>query len=185
MKSWKTLKTEAIEENKHLRFLVDDFETPKGNTGRYFYHTNAYSDGAIGIFLQKEKDTFIMIREYRYLFDSVSVSQPQGSIDPSEDPLATAKREAAEETGWEPQKVISLGWMATGPAFSKERAYGYLGRDLKKVGQKLDENESIEVVEMSSSDIDDAIRSGDIWDGQVIAAWYMVKDHLAKESEEL
>ncbi len=185
MKSWKTLKTEVIEENKHLRFFVDDFETPAGVTGKYFYHTNAYSDGAINIFLQKEEDLFVMIREYRYLFDKVSVSQPQGSIDPNEDPAATAKREAAEETGWEPQEVISLGWLASGPAFSKERAHSFFGRDLKHVGQKLDQNESIEVVEMTSAQIDEAILSGEIWDGQVVAGWYMVKNYLAQESKKV
>ena len=182
MKSWKTLKTKIIEQNKYLRFLVDTFVTDSGQSGEYFYHTNAHGDNAVGSFVQKDEDTFIMIREYRYLYDRISISQTQGSVELGEAMIDAAKREVIEETGYEPKTLIDLGWFATAPSFSKEKAHVFLARDLKPVGQKLDEIERIETIEMTIDEIDQAIESGQIWDGQVVAAWYRVKAYLSKET---
>lgn len=174
---WKTLKTDTIEANEHLRLLVDDFEVD-GRAGKYWYHVNAYGDEAVSVFVQKDDGTFVMIREYRYLFDRMSVTHAQGSIEQGETAKEAARREAREETGFEPDQLIDLGWFASVPAFSKEKTRIFLARNVKKVGQKLDDMEQIEVVEMTADEIDRAIDDGTIWDGQAIACWYRVKTHL-------
>ncbi len=175
--SWKTLSTKIIEANEHLRFFVDEFER-EGKKGNYFYHTNAHGDTAVNIFVQKDSNTFVMIREYRYLFDRFTMSIPQGSVEPNETDEQAARREVVEESGFEPAVLISLGWFATAPAFSKERAVLFLAKDLTHIGQKLDASEKIETVEMSAEQIDQAIADGDMWDGQAIASWQKVKQHL-------
>lgn len=174
---WKRIKTEVIEQNKHLRFLVDDFEMD-GRAGKYWYHANAHGEEAVNVFVQKDNGAFVMIREYRYLFDRESVSMPQGSIESSETAEQAARREAREEAGYEGGTLIDLGWFASVPAFSKEKARTFLLIHGIHVGQKLDDMEQIEVVEMSARQIDEAIADGTIWDGQAIAAWYKVRAHL-------
>lgn len=178
--SWKTIKTEVIEQNEHLRLLVDDFEMD-GRAGKYWYHVNAYGDEAVSVFVQKDDETFVMIREYRYLFDRMSVTHAQGSIEKGETAEQAARREAREETGYEPGELIDLGWFASVPAFSKEKTRVFLAQDVKKVGQKLDDMEQIEVIEMTALEIDRAILEGTIWDGQAIACWYRVKQYLSRK----
>ena len=175
---WNTLKTETIEQNEHLRFLLDDFETDAGRQGKYYYHANAYGEEAVSVFIQKQNGVFVMIREYRYLFDRLSITMAQGAIEKGETAEQAARREAREEAGYDVGELIDLGWFASVPAFSKEKSRIFLAMDAKKVGQNLDAMEEIEVVEMTASEIEEAIVGGAIWDGQAIAAWYKVKAYL-------
>ncbi|MBI5370101.1 NUDIX hydrolase [Candidatus Uhrbacteria bacterium] len=177
--SWKTLSTKTIIENEHLRFLQDAFETENRKKGTYWYHANAYGDKAVDVFIQKDEHTFVMIREYRYLFDRITISTPQGSIEQGESPEEAARREVREEAGYAADTFINLGWFATAPAFSKEQACIFLARNIHPVGQQLDTMEEIDVIEMTAEAIDQAIADGTIWDGQAIAGWDKVKAYLA------
>lgn len=176
--NWKTLSTKTIEANQHLRFLVDEFETQDGHRGQYFYHSNAHSDDFVSVFVQTQTGTFMMTDEYRYLFDRSSLSNPKGGIEQNEPIEKAAIREAVEESGFRPKRLISLGWIASAPAISKERMHLFLGKDLEQVGQKLDEREEIDVREMTAQQIDEAIVSGEIWDGACISGWFKVKAYL-------
>lgn len=177
MSLWQTLKTEVILENEYLRFLVDEFQV-NGKIGKYFYHTNAYGDSAVSVFIQKTDNVFYMIKEYRYLFNEILLTNVQGSIEKDEDPKSAAIREVLEESGYETGEMIHIGTHATAPSFSKERTHVFLAKKITQKEQSLDENEDIEVVEMSVFQIEEAIKNGEIWDGQAIAGWYMVKNHL-------
>ncbi len=180
MKSWKTLKTETIEANKYVTYQADDFQTAEGVQGRYYYHQN---NNATATFVQKDRSTFIMVREYRYLFDRESIGCVQAAVDIGESPEASSKRESREETGYEPAVVIHVGWFSGAAALSKERVDVYIARDLIHKGQQPEDFEQIDVLEMTADDIDTAIASNEIWDGHVIAAWTKVKMHLAKEGD--
>lgn len=176
--SWKTVRTKIIEANPHLRFFIDDFETETGKKGKYYYHSCGYGDGFVGVFVQKDEDSFIMTKEYRYLFDRESIANPKGSIEPGESIEDAAIRETIEECGYKPNTLIPLGWIASAPAISKERMHLFLGKDIVKVGQKIDELEQIDVLEMTSKQIDEAITSGALWDGTTISGWHRVKLYL-------
>ncbi len=117
-----------------------------------------------------------MVREYRYVFDRMSVSQPMGGIEPGESPEETAVRELREETGYEAATVVRLGTIASAPAFSQEELSVFFATDLKKVGEH--DHEITEVIFMDAHEIDAAIRNGVIWDSNAISAWYLVKLHL-------
>ena len=181
---WKTLNVKIIEANEHLRFMAEDFETGNGKRGKYFYHTNAYGDEAVNVFVQKKDGTFVMTREYRYLFDQATLSMPQGSIETGESAEDAARRETLEEAGYKVGVLVDLGWFATAPAFSKERARIFLAQDVEPVGQKLDVMEEIETVEMTADEIDQAIADGTMWDGQAIASWYKVRAYLVLRHSE-
>jgi len=92
--------------------------------------------------------------------------------------MDAAKREVLEESGYESNQLIFIGVHATAPSFSKEKTHVFLAKDLTLKSQNLDNNEDIQVVEMSVESINDAVKNGDIWDGQAIAGWYMVKNYL-------
>ena len=106
-----------------------------------------------------------------------SIIQPGGSVRDSE-VIDAAKREVLEESGYESNKLIFIGVHATAPSFSKEKTHVFLAKDLTLKSQNLDKTEDIQVVEMSVESINDAVKNGDIWDGQAIAGWYMVKNYL-------
>lgn len=55
-------------------------------------------------------ENIITLREYRYPIRSWQTELPGGLIDPGETPEQAAVRELKEETGYEADEVISLGY---------------------------------------------------------------------------
>jgi ADP-ribose pyrophosphatase len=85
---------------------------------------------------------------------------PAGKLDEEgEDPLATAKRELAEEIGKGAKKWVHLTTFWASPGFSDEQIHVYLATDLYDEQAHTDEIERIEIVKVPLSDLDDTIRS--------------------------
>lgn len=173
--SWQTLSKEKLDENPFWEHWKNRFRTGAGREGDYHYHVN---NNAVAGFARLDDGRFVMIREYRYLFDKISVSHVQGGKEPGEEPEQTFRRELEEEIGYRAGRVTHLSRTATAPAFSKEEVDVYLAEDLKHVGEKPEGVEEIEVITMTAQQIDDAIRHGDIWDDNVMADWLLVKLYL-------
>jgi len=175
IRKWKRLSSEERDRNTHWVYRVDQFETAEGKKGAYYYHVN---NNAITVFPQLKDGRFVMLREYRYLFDRLSLSHVQGEIEPGEAPEDAARRELAEEVGYKTTQLIYLGTTMTAPAFSTETVHIYLARDLEPTTKHTDEFEETEVVTMSQEEIEAAIQSHEIWDKQVISDWHLVEQYL-------
>ena len=171
--SWQTLSEEEIDRNPWWTHLLRRFQTPAGRTGDYHLMVNR---NAVNVFAQDHDGRFVMVREYRYVFDRISVAQAMGGIEPGETAEGAVIRELREETGYEAATVVRLGVTATAPAFSHEECTVFYVTDLKKVGEH--DHEILEVIHMSVGEIDEAIRRGEIWDSNAISSWCMVKLHL-------
>lgn len=173
---WKTLKTETLVENKHVHFKVDDFETGEGVAGRYWYVEKP--GDAVAVIGQLSEDQFVLVREYRHLCKAVSLGHIGASIEPGETAEQAAAREMQEEAGYRPGALIRLGAQYSLPAISTEYVQVYLAQDLEPVEPHPEAYEQIERVVMTASQIDEAIRNGEVIDGIMITAWYRVKDFL-------
>ncbi len=154
---------------------MDRFKTPVGNEGEYYYHENIDS---ANVFAQAPDGRFVMIREYRYLFDTMSITQAMGGIEEGETPEESAVRELREELGYETGELILVGTYASSPSFSKEKVYTFLARDLKLVGTSLEGHEDIEPVFMEALEIEEAIAKGEIWDSHAITGWHFIERYL-------
>jgi len=177
MPKWKKIKTEPLNENPYGGYYVHTFQIDDGPEGEYYFHKNR---NAVSGFVRKVDGTFVMLREYRFLFDRVSLSHVQGAIDEGENPEATIVREAVEEVGYLAKRITHLGTFASAPAFSMEEVSVYLLEDLEEQERYAEPREHTEPVIMTREQIDVAIRSGEIWDSQVIAAWALMKLWLEK-----
>lgn len=114
--------------------------------------------------------TVLMIKNTRKAVGETLWELPAGTIDPSELPLMCAKRELEEETGYKAKNLRPLLEFYSSPGISNEKMYVFLAENLVKGTQKLDENEQIEVVAVSWTDILDMLKKGEIVDGKTIAA---------------
>lgn len=89
----------------------------------------------------------VMIRNRRLALGEVLLECPAGTIGDhgDEDPAACAGRELIEETGYQAQRLVSLGWFYTTPGMTNEKMHAFAATGLTHVGQALEEDESITV----------------------------------------
>lgn len=178
---YKTLSSEIVQQNPWWSYKHDKYSMPNGQEGDYFYGEAA---GAVMIVPILEDGRLVLLNQYRYLGDRPSIEFPCGGIEAKEFPVATAQRELKEETGFRANDLVSIGSFEPSRTFFKDRIHIFVARELDKVAeQNLDDTEIIEIIYRRIDEFDDMIKRGEIWDGQTLAAWAMVRDFLRAYSQ--
>ena len=127
-----------------------------------------HPSGAVAI-LPLQGDRCKLLRQYRYAIDQYIIEAPAGTMEPGEEPLATAGRELIEETGFAAASIIPKGFIYTTPGFTDEKIYLFEARGLSPSQEYTkDEDEVIEVIDVAVKDLPGMIRDGLIVDGKTI-----------------
>jgi ADP-ribose pyrophosphatase len=71
------------------------------------------------------------VQNYRVAVQETLIELPAGVAEPSEDPTVTARRELAEETGYQAERIELLATFYTSPGILDERMYLYLATSLR------------------------------------------------------
>jgi len=155
---------------KLLHVKRDTVRLPDGKaaTREYVEH-----GGAVMIIPVLDSGKLVMERQYRYVMRRDCIEFPAGKIDPGEEPLATARRELLEETGYVAREWSYLTTIHPTVAYSTERILVYLARGLELRGAKLDEGEFLEVLELAPAALLELVRAGEISDVKTVmgALW--------------
>ena len=115
----------------------------------------------------------VCIRQYRHGSRSIHLEIPGGLAEKGEPPMAAARREMLEETGYDAEEMILLGSMHPNPAILNNTCYFFLARNAAlERAQNLDRNEDIEVELVATQDIADMVRSGAFAHGITVAGLY-------------
>ena len=123
---------------------------------------------------------FVLVKQYRFTVEGRLLEFPAGTVEVGESPFETIKREIEEETGYRASKWQDMGKFILAPGYSDEYIYGFLAQDLEKLESppRQGEDEDIEVVLMSETELEQAILSGEPIDGKSIACFYMARAYL-------
>ncbi|EGJ27946.1 NUDIX domain-containing protein [Streptococcus porcinus] len=167
----KTIARQTIYEGAIFDVVVDDVELPNG-LGQAKRELVLHR-GAVSILAVTPENNILIVKQYRKAIEAVSYEIPAGKLEIGEEgsELEAASRELEEETGYKGQlEQISEFYTAIG--FSNEKIRLYLARDLQKVEnpRPQDDDEVLEVYELSYQDCLDLIAMGQIVDAKTIIA---------------
>jgi 8-oxo-dGTP pyrophosphatase MutT (NUDIX family) len=115
-------------------------------------------EGAVGI-VAHDGERIYLVRQPREAVNELALLElPAGKLDKEdEDPLATAKRELAEEIGKGARRWEHLKTFYTSPGFADEDVHLFLATDLYDEQADSGEDERIEIVEVPLDQLDEVI----------------------------
>ncbi len=110
----------------------------------------------------------MLIRQYRHAAGQYLLELPAGRIDGGEKPLAAAKREMIEETGFRAKRWTPLVRYFASPGFLAEWMQIYLAEQLTEGAATPEEDERIELVRTPLSRALEMVAEGTIHDGKTL-----------------
>lgn len=177
LKKWQLLEKKDVSPHKWFPIEIRKYKLPNGKIIDDFSVTTI-ADVSMVVPITKDKKV-ILVRQFKPGVDEIELEFPAGRIDKQhKDFTDLAQSELEEETGIKVdkknlQEIAILGGFTTK---GSERVHSFLARDCEfNSNQKLDNNEEIEVIKISFSEMDRMITRGEIWTSQTIACWYIAK----------
>ncbi len=110
----------------------------------------------------------ILERQYRHAAGQFLLELPAGRIEPGEAPLAAAKREMIEETGYRAKRWTFLTKYFASPGFLGEYMQIYLARDIRVGIAQPEADEHIEIIRLPLSKALALIAANKIHDGKTL-----------------
>lgn len=112
--------------------------------------------------------TVALVRQYRHPAARYLLELPAGTLNDKERPEEGAARELEEELGLVAGRMEKLSEFFVSPGFCQEKMWLYLATDLTETEQRLDEDETIEVVRLPLARALQMITDGEIEDAKTI-----------------
>lgn len=169
----KTLACERKYTGRIINVDLIDIELPDGRkTKREVVRHGA----AVGILARRPDGKFVFVKQYRKAAEEALVEVIAGGLEPGEDPIEGAKRETAEETGYEVTSIKFLTTIICTPGYCEERIHLYFA-DLSAEAhaQDQDPDENVHPVVLAEAEVEEAIRKGEIFDSKTLSAWTCYK----------
>ena len=157
----------SIYRGKAVDFCVDDILLPNGRRAIREYMDHP---GAVAAVPFVDKDTIVLVQQYRYPIGRTTYELPAGKLDEREHPLRCVRRELKEETGYTARRLRHLITFFAAPAFSNERLRVYVAEGLVPGDSRLDDDEFLRVVQVPFKKALDWVLSGRIQDSKTVIA---------------
>ncbi len=171
MKHLKKLSEEVIHQNPWWVYKHDTYEKPNGGIGHYYY---GQLPGSTIIVPRLSDGRIVMIIQYRYLLEKLSIEFPCGGSRSLETPLQNAQAELREETGCLAETFTHVGSFQPYNGVILDECHVFLAEVVHQERQALDDTEQIDVLYRRPDEIEEMVHRNEIWNGETLAAWAMV-----------
>jgi len=173
----KTMSSQSIYEGRIIRVKVDEVLLPNGNTAK---REIVNHPGAVAVMPLTDEGKLIAVRQFRKPLERTIVEIPAGKLEPGEQPLACAIRELEEETGYTAQHMELLSSFYTSPGFADELVHVYVATGLTKGESRPDEDEFVDVLELTLEEAQELHRAGEIRDAKTVVALFAWENRVLR-----
>jgi ADP-ribose pyrophosphatase len=166
------LSSEVVFDGRLFRVVRDRLIEPGGKEGvrDVVRHNGSAVILAVDNSKSKKDPWIVMERQYRHAANRFLWEVPAGKLDAGEDPLAGAKRELEEETGYRAKKWTELVEYYASPGFLGESMKVFLAEGLVAGDARPEEDELIELRLVKLSELLATIEKGGIMDGKTLSS---------------
>ena len=163
--AWETLDGTTDYTCPGFDVVRDDVRLPDGTETAFHYVSEPPSVVVLPFTPDGE---VVVIEEWRQAVDRVTYGLPAGGLEADDgDPLAAARRELTEETGYEAGAVEPLATYEPANGLFDSVFHYLVARDCEPTGeQALDHNESIRVATSTVEALRERALSGELRDGR-------------------
>lgn len=159
--------SKIIHQWKSIALVEEEVLLPNGHS---VTHTTISHPGAAVILPLTAQGEIVMIRQFRPSLKKWLLELPAGTIELNEAPMLCAQRELEEETGFSAEQFIELGQVTPLAGFCDEIQYLFVAKNLSKTARYCcDEDEVIEVLQLTVPELEHKIITGEITDTKTIA----------------
>lgn len=167
----KTINRKEIFKGHIFDVVVDDVQLPDGKISK---RELVFHKGAVCVLALTSDGKMILVKQYRKAIERTIYEIPAGKLELGEEDTLedAALRELEEETGYSSDKLTLLADFYSAIGFCNERIRLYLADNLIKVEnpRPMDEDEVIELYEVTLEEALSLVASGDICDAKTIMA---------------
>ena len=158
-----------------MKARVDEVRLPNGKQASREVCEHV---GGVGVLPIDRDGNIILVRQFRYPVGRELLEVPAGKLEAGENPLECAKRELLEECGVAAESWTELGPIYTSPGFCDEVIWLFFAKELSPVGQRLDEDEFLDVVKMPFAEVLQKAEAGAFTDGKTQLILLRCKDKI-------
>lgn len=142
-------------------------------------------NGSIVILPVLEDGRILMVCQYRHSIGDYLWELVAGRMEAGENPLAGAKRELLEETGYTARSWEKILDVFPTPGFVSEKMIVYVARNLRAGVAHPEEDEKIVSKAFTLSELEDSIRTGKLRDAKSVAGILFYAKFCAKPARPL
>ncbi len=169
---WKRVASNTIGSFRIFSIREDRYRLPRNHREAPFYILE--SNDWVNVIPMTDKEEVILVRQFRFGTEEVTLEIPGGIVEPSHTPLEGAQNELLEETGFKAEQWDYLGFVHPNPAFLNNRTQSFLARGVIKVAEmRPEDSEEFEVVQVPFPEIKHLIARGSITHSLVICAFHL------------
>ncbi len=165
----KTLSSKTLFEGRVIDLVLEEVSLPNGKTST---REIIKHPGAVAVIPLTSDGKIIMVEQYRKALERTLIEIPAGKLEQGEEPVDTAIRELEEETGYACKSLTHLISFYTSPGFADEIVHLYVAEGLTQKIDKLelDEDEFVEMLELSLDEAVQLIQENRIYDAKTAYA---------------
>lgn len=156
-----------IYDSEWVRLVTTDVVLPDGT--RVDHHVVRMPRPAAGC-LMIDAGRILLLRRHRFITGRWGWEIPAGGVDEGESPSGAARREALEESGWQPSSLEHLCSFHPANGLVDQEFHIYLSTDAVHRGEPSDRNEAARVEWVAIDEVRHLLLAGAIPDGLTFAS---------------